>query len=603
MRRRSVLAIALAGLTALLGSCGGGGEDVSLLAVAFRLDEGSPVMSAYVGDPSKDMFQLSAGRYYVEALDQKDVVVSLGAVDVGSGETVDLPASLEGAGGIADPARAEALKTLASFLVDADLAEYAFLEIVSGGFEQPLFDPGVEVTAADVERLFGMYDEILAQKDSVLAAFREIQEGAEVSGHSPSVSSRWGQDGEELDQPFFRVRTLFDALPQDWEEKERAQQEAEAALARETHWVMTWNRDLRTGVLRPGFAVEKTLELEEKHREWEHYAEYLVERLPSNGDEAALAQAQKELTDAIKSDFEAWLKEGSAGLPAGTVDVFANYFVAETFAAAGHPVTVPTPPPGFWGASTPAVPTPDTGWIESYVQAVGEQWVDEGYGAEAVVAAENLRVCLTAAAEAGASRDEAIAKCPTKSFKPQATPEATETPAPTPEPTETPVAEETETPAVEETETPAPEPTQTPTPEPTETPAPPAQSVTARGGFDVDPNYFSIAVNTMTLTFSPGGGSVIGDSRLHYEGSACPDTTDWWDETAHFEGTYIPDSKTFTGTATWTYENSLWSLEGDPATCVEKHTGDSVTIDWYATLEGGVVTGSLSSREFQLTVQ
>jgi hypothetical protein len=175
-------------------------------------------------------------------------------------------------------------------------------------------------------------------------------------------------------------------LPQDWEEKERAQQEAEAALARETDWVMTWNRDLRTGVLRPGFALKKTLEWEQKHREWEHYAEYLVERLPSGGDQAALAQAQKELTDAIKGDFEAWLaKNGVVEFPPEAVDVFANYFVAETFAAAGQPVTVPTPPPGFWGASTPAVPTPDTGWIENYVQAVGEQWVDEGYGVEAVV--------------------------------------------------------------------------------------------------------------------------------------------------------------------------------------------------------------------------
>ena len=174
---------------------------------------------------------------------------------------------------------------------------------------------------------------------------------------------------------------------------------------------------------------------------------------------------------------------------------------------------------------------------------------------------------------------------------------ATETPAAGA--TETPTPEETETPAAEPTETAPPVPTEAP---PTETPAPPGQQVTASGGFDVDPDYFSIAENTMTLTFNASGGPVSGDSRLHYEGSGCPDTTDWWDETAHFEGTYSAQSRTFTGTATWTYENSLWSLEGDPATCVEKHTGDSVTIDWSATFEAGVVTGYLSTREFRLAV-
>jgi hypothetical protein len=372
MRRLVALAAALAGLSAMLVSCGGGGQEAGgVLAVAFRLDEGYPVMVAYAGDPTEDPFLLPAGRYYVEAVNQDGVVFSRSVVETEGGQPVGFPPNMGTTEDLAPPA-AEPLMTLANFLVDAELAEYAFLEIVSGGFEQPLFDPGVEVAAADVETLFGMYEEILAQKDGVLAAFEQIKERAQVSGHSLYVSSRWAQEGEELDQPFFRVQTLFDALPQDWEEKERAQQEAEAALARETDWVMTWNRDLRTGVLRPGFALKKTLEWEQKHREWEHYAEYLVERLPSGGDQAALAQAQKELTDAIKGDFEAWLaKNGVVEFPPEAVDVFANYFVAETFAAAGQPVTVPTPPPGFWGASTPAVPTPDTGWIENYVQAVG----------------------------------------------------------------------------------------------------------------------------------------------------------------------------------------------------------------------------------------
>ena len=598
MKRQGILALAVAGLTALLGSCGGGGEEAGVLAVAFRLDEGSPVMSVYVGDPAKDPFELPAGRYYIEALDQDDVVVSLGAVDVKDGAAVDLPPSLATAGGVADAERAEPLKTLANFLVDADLAEYAFLEIATGGFELPPFDSAVEVEVVDVERLFGMYEEILAEEDGVLTAFRQIQARAEVSGRSPYVSSRWAQDGEQLDRPFGRIQALFGDLQtapfgqeRDWKEQLRAEQEAEAALAKETKWVMTWNQDLQTGVLRPGFAVEKTLEWEEKHREWKHYAKYLVERLPSAGDEASLAQAQKELDGAIRSDFEAWLtKNRVTDFPADAVDVFVNYFVAETFAAAGQPVSVPTPPPGFWGASTPA---PNTGWIEDYVQAVGEQWVDEGYGVEALVAVERLRVCLTEAAEAGASRDEAIAKCPAKAFKPTATPQPTETPAaeetetPAPEETETPAAEETETPAAEETETPVPEEAETPTPAPTATPTPQGQDVTATGQLTdlYDPSQ--ITANSITLRFNTLGGSVSGEAHFEkkYQGSCRTATDEWiegtivWAWDVVFGGTYYQDRGQLDGTAQITFRH---------VTC---QRGAAWSEPWSATLQGSQVLG------------
>jgi hypothetical protein len=577
----------------MLGGCGDGTDEVSFLAVAFRLDEGYPVMVAYAGDPTEDPFLLPAGRYYVEAVNQDGVVFSRAVVETEGGQPVGFPPNMGTTEDLAPPA-AEPLMTLANFLVDAELAEYAFLEIVSGGFEQPLFDPDIEIAAADVEGLFGMYEDILSQKDGVLAAFEQIKERAQVSGHSLCVSWRWGQEGEELDQPFFRVQTLFDALPQDWEEKERAQQEAEAALARETDWVMTWNRDLRTGVLRPGFALKKTLEWEAKHREWEHYAEYLVERLPSGGDQAALAQAQKELTDAIKGDFEAWLaKNGVVEFPPEAVEVFANYFVAETFAAAGQPVTVPTPPPGFWGASTPAVPTPDTGWIEDYVQAVGEQWVDEGYGVEALLAVERLKACLTEAAEGGASREEAIAQCPAKAFKPTATPQPTETPAaeetetPAPEPTETPAAEETETPAAEQTGTPPPEPTQMPTPEPAATPTPQGQNVAATGQLTDLYKPSEITANSITLGFNSQGGPVSGEAHFEkrYQGTCRTASDEWiegtivWTWDVVFDGTYFEDTQQLDGTAQITFRH---------VTC---QRGAAWSEPWSATLQGGQVMG------------
>ena len=442
MRRLVMLAMALAGLTALLGGCGGG-EEASVLAVAFRLDEGSPVMSAYIGDPAKDPFWLPAGRYYIEALDRDEVFLSLGAVTVKDGEAVDLPPPLAAAGGVADPEQAESLKTLANFLVDADLAEYAFLEIVTGGFELPPFDPAVQVEVLDVERLFGMYEEILAQKDGVLAAFRQIQGRAEVSGHSPFVSSRWAQDGEDLGRAYEKLGKAF----VDWETYLRAAREEEfdteasrkRAILEQTNWVVGWYQDFVYDEVGSTVLVKKSPEMLEKHKEWEAYAKNLVQNLPGAEDEAAVAQAEKALADAIRSDLEEWAEKAGKGLDEYQIKAAVDYFVKEVSGAVGGP------------AGTAAPPTPDTSWIEGYVQVAGEQWVDEGYGEEAVVAAEKLKECLTKAVKAGASRDEAIAKCPAETFRPKVTPE------PTGEEAEVPAPEEPAAPEPEEPSEPAPE--------------------------------------------------------------------------------------------------------------------------------------------------
>jgi hypothetical protein len=297
------------------------------------------------------------------------------------------------------------------------------------------------------------------------------------------------------------------------------------------------------------------------------------------------------LDGAIRSDFEAWLaKNRVIDFPPDAVDVLVNYFVAETFAAAGQPVSVPTPPPGFWGASTPA---PDTGWIEDYVQAVGEQWVDEGYGVEAVVAAESLKVCLTEAVEAGASRDEAIAQCPAKAFKPKVTPQPTETPAaeetetPAAEETETPAAEETETPAAEETETPAAKETETPAAEPTVTATPQGQEVTAMGQLTdlYDPS--EITANSTTLRFNTQGGPVTGEAHFEktYTGSCRTagdqyiDGTIVWTWDVVFSGTYSKDTGQLDGTAQITFRH---------VTC---QRGAAWTEPWVATLQGAQVAG------------
>ena len=107
MKRLRVVILALAGLAALLVGCGSGDEEASVMAVAFRLDEGSPVLVAYAGDPEQEPFEPPAGRYYIEAVDQDDVVLSLGEVEVEDGGAVELPLSLKEAGGVAESGQAD----------------------------------------------------------------------------------------------------------------------------------------------------------------------------------------------------------------------------------------------------------------------------------------------------------------------------------------------------------------------------------------------------------------------------------------------------------------------------------------------------------------
>ncbi|KPK45728.1 MAG: hypothetical protein AMJ77_06930 [Dehalococcoidia bacterium SM23_28_2] len=177
MKRLGILLLALAGLNALLGGCGGG-EETGILALAFRLDGESPIVTAYIGDPDEDPFQPPA--------------ISLGAVEVEEGQVVAFPSSFEAAGGVADPERAQSLKTVATFLIDFELSELTFIEAITGDFttEDP-FDPAVEPDAASVQQLLSLYAEMADQEDALEAALSEIEERAVASAGTLYVRSPW----------------------------------------------------------------------------------------------------------------------------------------------------------------------------------------------------------------------------------------------------------------------------------------------------------------------------------------------------------------------------------------------------------------------------
>jgi hypothetical protein len=197
--KRLITFLALAGLTALLGGCGGE-EETGILALAFRLDGESPIVTAYIGDPNEDPFQPPAGRYYIEAVDQDDVAISLGAVEVEDGAFVDFASSFEAAGGVADAERAESLKTVATFLIDFELSELTFIEAITGGFttEDP-FDPAVDPDAASVQELLDLYAEMADQEEVLEAALSEIEGRVEVSAGISYVRSPWAPAPDLID--------------------------------------------------------------------------------------------------------------------------------------------------------------------------------------------------------------------------------------------------------------------------------------------------------------------------------------------------------------------------------------------------------------------
>jgi hypothetical protein len=574
MKRLVTLLLALAGLSALLGSCGGGAEkEVATLAVAFRLDEGSPAMSAYIGDPTRDPFELPAGPYYIEAVDQDDVVISLGSVDIEDDDVVDFPADFEAAGGVADGERAEPLITLAGFLIDVELAEYTFLEIVTGGFSESPFDPALELQTADFDALIEIYDEIAAQEEAVMAALSEVEGRAEVSSGILYVRSPWAPSPQSFGGCRQAVDSYYESLhgcergailnfplidliggcePLRWRTLgEIEETELRAQVYEREH--QKWQR-----------AQDRGRRLQELQGEWRVYASGLA----GPGGGAALEER-------IRRDLGALLgvadDPAMADLRDRLTETFVQRVAVENPQLRRTPTPVATPTPSPTPIATPtATPTP-----------IPEE-------------------------------------TPTPEETPVMTPELAETP--TPQVIETPTPEVTETATAEPSPTPTPEATETPTPE-TATPTPEARVVTAVG----DPAYPDIPVEpgctvvkaTMTLTFSIDGGEIISGEG-HWEQSC---TKPGCEEPANtsadfiFAGTYSPDLEAWDqGVVKGSFSGTFTSAWSGSARVDCELTPISWEDDgpWQATLEGGIVRGSLvllsgtefeAPAQFQLTVQ
>ena len=536
-----LLAVAMAGvfglatfaaLMAATGGLGGGGDesDDALLALAFRLDGGSPALSGFAGDLEENLVELPAGSYYIEAVTPEDAVLVLGVVDIAEGEKLGMAPYEDGsAGDLTDAEHAAAIRTIATFLANVELAKLSVLESLSGGFQAPLLDPAVEPAAEDLEALFVQYEEIAGQETAVLDAIALVESKAEVAhpvsyvqGGGGTGSRLFGALLDKLAPDLFNIMRkapreevmravnivdgippheqdgLFHGLPpslrgnatsyEEWRlAVERGDLDGEASGIRSYLYgagAEFWDY----GSSPTGVAAERGRPLLEAGVDFavEAYGkvpyvgkmidvtnkarewEAYADKFYKDPGAGVEALVRDEYIKALKDKMKADLRQMAPDLSDAVIDSLVGQLAARIIANG----------PQFVAALTADTPSPDLAWIDEFVDALADTLVSSGESGIAVaVITDDLRECLLDAVEAGLSRDEALEYCaeaimpdPTPTPEPVLEP----TPTPTPQPESDPCADQ-ETGGIASVA----DLFDCPTPTPTPVPPPPADDLCA----------------------------------------------------------------------------------------------------------------------------
>lgn len=470
-----------AALMAASGGFGGGDDesDGSLVALAFRLDGGSPALSGFAGDLEENLVGLPAGEYYIEAVTSDDAVLTLGVVEIADGEMLGMAPDTD-TEALRDAEHAAAIRTIATFLADVELAKLSVFESLSGGFQAPLLDPSVEPTAEDLEALVARYGEIAGQEASVLEAVATVEDGSDVA-HPVSYVQAGGSPagrlfGSLLDNllPDFinRIRNVgererersleivenidpwqgqevFEGMPanlrggaasfEEWREAlERGELDDATGAIHGYLYVAATDATQRSGhtpgaslaeegapLLRDGvdYALESYGRVPHVSRMIEvtnktlEWEEYARELYENAG--ATLDQIESgEFLQTLQDRMEADLREMAPHLTDAVVESLAAQMAARIVAEG----------PQFVAALTEdEPPADDLAWIDEFVDALADELVANGESGIAVaVATDDLRQCLLGAVDAGLTQNEALERCAAAIVP-------TPTPAPEPE--------------------------------------------------------------------------------------------------------------------------------------------------------------------------
>ncbi|HEX9870231.1 MAG TPA: hypothetical protein VGC99_16880, partial [Candidatus Tectomicrobia bacterium] len=163
----------------------GAASEPAVAAVALRLDEGLPQLAAFVG-PITAAWSLPEGDYQIGALNQDGQILLLSETQI-TDESINWQADFQSADSGEAAEQAAAIRTIATFLVQAEEAKLTALENSSGGFSAPLFstDPG----QGELDELYDRYAAIAVQEEAVMDAL-ELVFGSRLSeGRSPKVAA------------------------------------------------------------------------------------------------------------------------------------------------------------------------------------------------------------------------------------------------------------------------------------------------------------------------------------------------------------------------------------------------------------------------------
>lgn len=192
----------------------------SALILVYDLDNSNGGLSAYILDLDKNELWLDAGRYYVELKSQNgtllayptlvisDEIEGKGAAKIKQRSSVPLTAEMAG----------QQIETLVRFLVGVDNVRLTYFEIVSNGFQDPLFTDDAFLSWSHEEKLMDAFIP-LGDSQAVAAAAQAFLSRADASkSYDPGQGILFAPQPGLIDSVF----SFFGILD---EENDRARQE------------------------------------------------------------------------------------------------------------------------------------------------------------------------------------------------------------------------------------------------------------------------------------------------------------------------------------------------------------------------------------------
>ena len=470
--KAGIAAILMAAFAMATMSAGCNDESPSTLAFAVSLDADAPGVNVFYGDLQKNPLRLPGGRYYVALTGQDDAMMAF-VTDIEEGQPISLaPISGDGA---ADPEQADALRTLATFATELELARLQLMESLSAQFTAPLLTPASEADSHDLTAFFAANADLLGQEDALRSALATLDEGAlqvrQPVRYVSAGSARTPQLLSDLmdsylPEFFNRIRKLpererqrvleivdhmnatqrgefFNSLPanlkgetsnfDEWlDEVSSGQRDDQLGAIHGTLYTVETGATQAAGHTPNKTMAEEGVPLMEAGAKFELEAygkvpgvskalevtdkikkwDSYLQKLYEGPAGAAANESGNDYQRILREQIKRDLADAAPGLSEGVLNSLSAQLAAQI-------IKVMPVPPGGGSASTGGkpnskpspTPTPP-GWIQEVVQQVAQRLLSSGVsGIAAAIATDDLRLCLSGDVAAGFTQKQALIDC------------------------------------------------------------------------------------------------------------------------------------------------------------------------------------------------